>query len=466
MDAVLNWIWQGSVVALVTTLVLAAIERSRARDRYLTVWTALLSVLALPIVPYLWDAAADAGTSGAAAEASDPLFSMPMTWWTSNTAVLVLWTVWSAVCVSRLTVAALSLQRVKGRARPVTNARQARLAHWASVMTRGRRAHLVVSSGVRSAAVLGCGAPMIAIAPALLEQLTDEELDGIVIHEWSHVQRRDDVAQLLQSCIRIVAGWHPAVWWLDRQLHLEREIACDEQAVAITGSAKGYAASLVKLAELPVLRIDPAAALAAVGPAGLQRRIVRILSSDRHASARTWRLAAAGASASLCLLAATLGGVRVVEAASAITDASSAVLTAPASSVDLQAASRPSSEPSIAVARSASSSTASDRQTQRPRSQSSQAPADVDAPPAAPQVPEATTTSSVEELAVSRVSGAFGARAPSALTPNGAAAPGPAIVPWRAAADGGVALARESRDAAVTTAGYFTQLGRRIANSF
>jgi hypothetical protein len=67
---------------------------------------------------------------------------------------------------------------------------------------------------------------------------------------------------------------------------------------------------------------------------------------------------------------------------------------------------------------------------------------------------------------VSRVSGAFGARAPNALTSNGAA-PRPApIVPWRAAADGGVALGRESRDAAVTTAGYFTQLGRRIANSF
>ena len=39
----------------------------------------------------------------------------------------------------------------------------------------------------------------------------------------------------------MVAGWHPALWWIERRLHLEREIACDEIAVPLTGSAKAYA---------------------------------------------------------------------------------------------------------------------------------------------------------------------------------------------------------------------------------
>ena len=32
--------------------------------------------------------------------------------------------------------------------------------------------------------------------------------------------------------MRALAGWHPAVWWLERQLRIEREVACDEIAVA------------------------------------------------------------------------------------------------------------------------------------------------------------------------------------------------------------------------------------------
>ena len=97
---------------------------------------------------------------------------------------------------------------------------------------------------------MGCGSPVIAIAPALVQHLTADELDRVVIHEWAHVQRRDDLANVAQLVARVLAGWHPAVWWLDRRLQAERETACDEMAVALTGSSKVYAACLVKLAGL------------------------------------------------------------------------------------------------------------------------------------------------------------------------------------------------------------------------
>jgi hypothetical protein len=82
----------------------------------------------------------------------------------------------------------------------------------------------------------------------------------------------------------------------------------------------------------------------------------------------------------------------------------------------------------------------------------------LDAPPVVP-------ASTAPELPVSRVSGVFATSAPNALAANGAG-DSASITPWRAAADGGFVLGRESRDAAVSTAGYFTQLGKRIANSF
>ena len=89
---------------------------------------------------------------------------------------------------------------------------------------------------------------MIAVAPSLLTTLDAGELDRVLIHEWAHVQRRDDLVHILQIVVRIIAGWHPALWWIDRRLHLEREIACDEMTVAATGSPKSYAACLMKVA--------------------------------------------------------------------------------------------------------------------------------------------------------------------------------------------------------------------------
>jgi beta-lactamase regulating signal transducer with metallopeptidase domain len=461
--AVLNWIWQGSVVACITTLVLALIERSSARDRYLTVWAALFSVLALPIVPYLRDAIADVTVTGGDAAARAPFVSMPAAWWTSDAAVLVLWALWLAVSGYRLASAAVSLRRVKRASVRVPAARQACLRHWASVTGDGRRTDLRVSMGVHAAAVLGCGAPMIAIAPGLLDWLTDDELDGIVIHEWAHVQRRDDLMHLAQSCIGVIAGWHPAVWWLGRQLRLEREIACDELAVAKVGSAKRYAASLVKLAGLPLRRVPLLPAVTAIAPSGLRRRVTRILSADRRSSLRTWRVAAAAAGASLWILAGALGGVRAIAAASDVTNVIEAVAERIVPVATIESVLEPSPQSAPVPVRAMSPGAGGSRPATRSRGQTS--PANPDSQMAATSVRE-TTASHEAEIGASRVSTAFNARAPATISPSSAAANKPSIAPWRATADGGVSLGRESREAAVATAGYFTKLGKRIAGSF
>jgi hypothetical protein len=38
--------------------------------------------------------------------------------------------------------------------------------------------------------------------------------------------------------------------------------------------------------------------------------------------------------------------------------------------------------------------------------------------------------------------------------------------PWSAAADGGTAIGRKSKQAGVATAGFFTRFGRRVAGSY
>ena len=148
MDVLLNWIWQGSVIAAATAIMLVAIERSRARDRYLTVWAALLSVLALPIVAALGEASSvpassvalpGMATPGPAGSVGVPLLSVPAVWWTSNVTIAALWLLWSSITAARLVFAAQSLRRIKRASTRMASARQVRLPHWASVMRRGRR---------------------------------------------------------------------------------------------------------------------------------------------------------------------------------------------------------------------------------------------------------------------------------------------------------------------------------------
>jgi len=53
MHAVLNWLWQGCIVALALFAMLHLLERARAQVRYVVCWVAQLFVIALPVVAFL-----------------------------------------------------------------------------------------------------------------------------------------------------------------------------------------------------------------------------------------------------------------------------------------------------------------------------------------------------------------------------------------------------------------------------
>src|ERR1043166_3164654 len=239
MHAALNWIGQGLGVALVALGVLRVTMSVRAQARYVLLWVAAIAILALPLLPDLSQSSASivraAGDDGSML--SSVVVSMPATWWTSSIAMFGLWGLWTALAVGRLSTATLALRRARRRCSPFPADVEARLRHWMRVSPTGRRARLVLSEDVRGAGVLGYGSPTIALAPALLTHLSDDELDHIVIHEWAHVQRRDDLGQAAQVFVHAIAGWHPAIIWIGRHLHAEREVACDQIAVDVSRSA-------------------------------------------------------------------------------------------------------------------------------------------------------------------------------------------------------------------------------------
>jgi bla regulator protein blaR1 len=466
VDDLLNWLWQGSVVALATFALLRLLDRSRAGSRYGLCSLALLTVLMLPAVSFVSLLPSTIAAALETTPSSASLVPVPTAWWTSTEMLAILWALWCAASFVRLAAAVGAVRRARHTAQPLPPALESRLTFWTRVRGTARRTRLVISGEVPSAAVLGWGPPTIAISPAFIERLDDEAIDRVIVHEWAHVQRRDDLLNLLQIAIVAVAGWHPAVWWLERQMRIEREAACDEMAVRVTGSPKRYAASLTAMVELIPPRHRPVSALGAFSSPALSARVPRILSIDTLRTARWSGSRALAAALMLCVLAIGLAQVKVF--AQSVVQTVASVMQPVLKTQPRLARMAP---PAIAQ------DTHGDRSKRGPQQQKATTRPEPDVPSVpilpvesalplplpvpllerAPQEPQPTSTATV-------VAASPPQQPPS--PPRATVPPDDATTPWGAAADAGTAIGRGSRNAGVATGSFFSRLGKKIGGSF
>jgi beta-lactamase regulating signal transducer with metallopeptidase domain len=460
METVLNWLWQGTVIAGVLCVMLFALDRARANVRYVVCWAALLAVVALPGLPSIQ--LADAAVDALRGSQTGTVVSLPDTGWTATLVLLAAWLGWVSLHAIRFIVAIAEIRRARACSVPFPASARVKLAHWDRIGNTRRRAMLVMSESVGAAAVLGWGRPMIAVAPSLVETLDPDELDRILIHEWAHVQRRDDLVNVAQIIVRMIAGWHPAVWWIDRRVHVEREIACDETTVAITGSPKTYAECLVKLAALrsgSTLQGAPAV----LTSSGLRARISKIVSAHQSITPLCSRSIAAAIVILVFVMSMGLAGVKLVETTVlALPFVPPPVVSTRAHRVPPAATTR-SSEIRTSSASGAASRIANREQ---PQTQPVPPPSPVESREPvsivggrAPESPPAIDASP----ALPVIPGSVALPKSSPQPDTTAATP---RAPWTAVADGGAAIGRKSTDAGVATAGFFSRVARRVARSF
>ena len=169
-------------------------------------------------------------------------------------------------------------------------------------------AHAPVSESDLTASPVTVGAwrPRV-ILPARWRAWTPQQLSAVLAHESAHVRRWDPLVAWLARINRTIFWFHPVAWWLERQLALAAEEACDEAGVSAIGGREGYAALLVSIAE-DVQRQGGRLVTNAPGMAekwSLVHRVDRVLSGriGRRAS-RTVGLATVAAT--LALLSVTV----------------------------------------------------------------------------------------------------------------------------------------------------------------
>ncbi|HEX8494445.1 MAG TPA: M56 family metallopeptidase [Pyrinomonadaceae bacterium] len=129
---------------------------------------------------------------------------------------------------------------------------------------------LCESSLVEVPTVIGWLRPVVLVPASLLIGLPAQQVEALLAHELAHIRRHDYLFNLLQTIVETLLFYHPAVWWVSRQVRVEREHCCDDLAVQACGDVLVYARALTELEQMRV-RASGQLALAANGGSLLER---------------------------------------------------------------------------------------------------------------------------------------------------------------------------------------------------
>jgi len=274
----------GIILALVAWIALRLIGRQNSRTRF-SVWFATL--LGIAALPFLGRFEAAAGI----ARDSAPLIRLPESW---AIYLLITWATAASYGLARIVVGLWQVRRLRRTCRAVDpQTLDAALQNEIAEFRGTRPVTLCVSDAVHVPTAIGFGRPAVVLPSWCLQDLKPEEVHAVVLHELQHLRRRDDWTNLLQQVVGALFFFHPAVWWLEGRLALEREMACDDAVIAATSNRRAYARCLVSLAEKSYVRRGLAMAQAAVSRVQqMTARVTQILATDRPANTMSWKPAA------------------------------------------------------------------------------------------------------------------------------------------------------------------------------
>ncbi len=100
----------------------------------------------------------------------------------------------------------------------------------------GRVLPLRVAEDLLSPLLLGWGQPAILLPAFVLTDRPRSEVRLMLAHELAHLARRDLLWNVLPLLAQRLFFFHPLVWLAGHEWSLAQEIACDAQAVEVTGT--------------------------------------------------------------------------------------------------------------------------------------------------------------------------------------------------------------------------------------
>jgi TonB family protein len=356
----LHFCWQGAAVALLLWCGLGVLPARWSRARYGAACAALALMVALPLATFARlakdelaarrafalpvisiDVAVSAGGAGATPvplqERVREALDRSVPW------LPVVWLAGVMVFLARLNAGLLEARRM--RSAGTEAAAPELLRAFEAVKVRlgvARAVRLAQSALVQVPTVVSWLRPVVLLPVGCFLGLSQMQVEALLAHELAHIRRHDYLVSVLQSVVETLLFYHPAVWWVSRQVRRERECCCDDLAVEVAGDKLAYARALSWLEERRAAM--PEMVLGANGGV-LKMRIKRLLGlrvcSAGSQFAAFALLAVVVAVAGSYVVAVARAQRTVVQPAVGLHDAAVASVTETAGSVTLLAAEQP-----------------------------------------------------------------------------------------------------------------------------
>jgi beta-lactamase regulating signal transducer with metallopeptidase domain len=282
-ERTLAWIASGLAIAIFAEILLRLDQRQNSRTRFVVWFAALLGIAFLPLTSFLF---LKPHAQGIGSTHSN--FTLPAEW---AVYVFLAWGLVALIGLLRVGIGFVHISKLRKRSVEVNpSSLDAQLQQRLGAQTAGRKVRVYECADLRVPIAVGFVRPAIILPSWTLRGLSRSELNGVILHEMAHIRRWDDWTNLLQKVVSAIFFFHPAVWWIENRLTLEREMACDDVVVSESSDPREYANCLVSLAEKSVSRRGFGLAQAAVKRVrDISSRITRILDSKRGSRITLWK---------------------------------------------------------------------------------------------------------------------------------------------------------------------------------
>jgi len=321
--ALLHFLWQGALIALVLAVANASLPRASTSTRYALACGAMALMVLAVAGTFTWlrftaplePAAAAGGLATPATEEFAASHAVSVIHAIGLKTRLAVWLPWLD-CLWLAGVLMLSARSVLGwtvtqrlkhsNLTPLDPAWEQCALRLAQALKVSRPVRFSKSMLARIPAAIGWLRPVILVPVSAFAGLDPEQLEALLAHELAHIRRHDYLVNLLQTAAETLLFYHPAVWWVSRKIRIERENCCDDLAVSACGDVLTYARALTRLEEL---RTGSSLYAMAADGGALLARVRRLIAPGQPAvrRAKPW-LAGALAAFTVC---AVWAGARV-----------------------------------------------------------------------------------------------------------------------------------------------------------
>lgn len=308
-ETVLEISWQAGVL-VVLILIAQWLCRNHLSPKWrCAMWGLLLLRLAMPTMPqHQWSiwavepaplpsvvseqlsaarAIRSVQTNWPSARSNQPIVSIaePISW---GSIVALVWATGMVVALLRATGSCARFNRlVKANGLSPSGDSVQILANCCREMGIRRVPQLVVTQSVSTPAIFGAIRPALLLPPGIEHALSSSELRIVMMHELTHIMRRDVTAGIVLGLFRAIHWFNPLLWLASRRFKLDRELACDAALLSHPSavSRQEYGKTILKVLENLGPGRSPVAAVAVVGSRSSVHARLKAIAQPAHGGA-------------------------------------------------------------------------------------------------------------------------------------------------------------------------------------